>query len=228
VLRLAAKRQAGSTSGALRKIAYKCRARALRRDPWPWHAPEMAAARGKVPALGRSDPHWWWGPGVVQPPTARFQPAPPTQQPPLVSCTPCLSFPLGLHPTAGMPGRTELPVGRGGNPGSSRPGREPHPPRWQPAWHRPVFTPPGCSPGAGCAGCTEPGEPLPSAAATPCASTPGTLCHSVPFTEDLVPTGTPWASLRGLGDRHDPSEAQNHSLRRSDARSLGLAGEGNA
>lgn len=64
----------------------------------------------------------------------------------------------------GMPGWAGLLVGCGGHPGSAQPGRAPQPAAWQPARHEAVLTPPRHSPGAGCAGCVEPGVPSPGPA----------------------------------------------------------------
>lgn len=112
------------------------------RDPHPWHA--------LAPALGL------WAPTVAQPRTAHSQAA----------SFACASVsPRAALPWRGMPGWAGLPVGCRGHPGSGRPGRAPHPPRWQPARHKPVFIPPPRhSPGAGCAGCVEPGVPSPGPA----------------------------------------------------------------
>lgn len=170
--RLAAKRQAGSTSGALRQIAYKCsagRGKGGAAARSPDGAETLRDPRGKLPALGLSDPCWQRGPGWDSPARCISIQLPPAKQPPLSCCTRCLSFPVGLGctPMVGMPSQAELPVGCRGHPGSNRPGRVPHPHHWQPAWPKPVFNPPGRSPGAGCAGCVEPGVPSPSPAGIP-------------------------------------------------------------
>lgn len=204
--RLAAKQQAGSTSGALRQITYKCRARVLRRpparaeaawpppcqsrDPRPRHTLDPAPGRGES-ASPRPFGHLLVrGAGMAQPCMARFQPAPLTKQPPLSCCTPCLSFPVGMGctPMVGMPGWAKLPVGCRGLPWSSWAGRVPHLCHWQPARCKHVFTPSGCSPGAGCAACVEPGVPLPSPAGTPYASMPGTLCPCALHQKHCPPT----------------------------------------
>lgn len=129
----------------------------------------------------------------------------------------CLSFPAGRTPARlGWAAR-----GVRGAPGSGRAGRAPHPPRWQPARHEPVFTPPRHSPGAGCAGCVEPGVPSPGPA-PPCQRT-GRPESPAARQRRATPAGTPgsFTPRPAQSLRSAPREAATRAR-------LGLAGEGNA
>lgn len=93
-------------------------------------------------------------------------------------------------PCHGDAGLCSAPRGARGHPrGGSGPGRVPQHTAGSRPGTNPYLPPLGRSPGAGCAGCVEPGVPSPSPAATPCASTPGTVTHPRPS------AGT--SSLRG-------------------------------
>lgn len=213
------KQQAGNTSGELQQIAYKCGPtcssgrrpwRRLRCDPVPrpsrpiappqlafWCVGHLLTAgfQSRIAGWeGGSCPAPAWGGGwggtapcrlVKQLPRAISPPGKEARCP-RASVSP-RGWAAPCHSDAGL---CSAPRGVRGHPrGGSGPGRVPQHTAGSRPGTNPYLPPLGRSPGAGCAGCVEPGVPSPSPAATPCASTPGTVTHPRPS------AGT--SSLRG-------------------------------
>lgn len=221
--RLAAKRQAGSTSGALRQIAYKWSA-GRGKGGAATHSPDRAETlrdpRGKLPALGLSDPRWQRGPGWCSP-ARRVSIQLPRPSSPLCHAAPSASVSLwgwAAPPWWGCQARLSSPWGAGGTREATGQGgcltrtvgSQPGP--------NPYLTPRGARLAPAVPAAWSQACPCPAQLASPKPAHRAPCITMCPSPETSSPQGHPWASPRGLRDGHDPSKALNHSPGRSNTR----------